>query len=93
MPPPPFLPGKKVPAEVSKRGVMIGNFEGALSSRRKRANSIIPKFFKKASPDSNFLYFFRKGGCRLFFINSRKGKMIQTKVGRRFPQPAQENVT
>jgi hypothetical protein len=30
-----------VPAEVSKRGVMIGIFEGALSSRRKRADIII----------------------------------------------------
>jgi len=32
---------EEVPAEVSKRGVMIGNFEGALSSRRKRAVIII----------------------------------------------------
>jgi len=32
---------EEVPAEVSKRGVMIGNFEGALSSRRKRAALII----------------------------------------------------
>jgi hypothetical protein len=32
---------EEVPAEVSKRGVMIGNFEGALSSRRKRAGIII----------------------------------------------------
>jgi hypothetical protein len=43
----------EVPAEVSKRGVMIGNFEGALSSRRKRAAIIIqnawPKIKKKLS--------------------------------------------
>jgi hypothetical protein len=40
--------GEKVPAEVSKRGVMIGNFEGALSSRRKRAVIIIEERRKKS---------------------------------------------
>jgi hypothetical protein len=37
-----------VPAEVSKRGVMIGFFEGALSSRRKRAATIIENGGKKS---------------------------------------------
>jgi hypothetical protein len=65
--------GEKVPAEVSKRGVMIGNFEGALSSRRKRADFIIPQFLKKASPVYIFLYFFPQG-CRLFLLTAEKGK-------------------
>jgi hypothetical protein len=37
----------EVPAEVSKRGVMIGNFEGALSSRPKRTGIIIPENINK----------------------------------------------
>jgi hypothetical protein len=46
------LKRKKVPAEVSKRGVMIGNYEGALSSRRKRAEIIIRGRFQKSSERS-----------------------------------------
>jgi hypothetical protein len=37
-----------VPAEVSKRGVMIGIIEGALSSRRKRADIIIAESGRKS---------------------------------------------
>jgi hypothetical protein len=40
--------GGLVPAEVSKRGVMIRNFEGALSSRPKRADIIIAWRGKKS---------------------------------------------
>jgi hypothetical protein len=48
---------------------MIGNFEGALSSRRKRAAPIIEARGKKSRKKM-------KGArkkCRLFFLNSRKG--------------------
>jgi hypothetical protein len=38
-----------VPAEVSKRGVMMFNFEGALSSRPKRTKAIITKKKQKSS--------------------------------------------
>lgn len=57
---------EEVPAEVSKRGVMIV-IEGALSSRRKRAEAIIAGRRAKAKD-----FFSPQGGgkCRLFF-NSR----------------------
>jgi hypothetical protein len=56
-----------VPAEVSKRGVMIRNFEGALSSRRKRADIIISRRVEKSRKNRGKI---KNAGC---FINSRKG--------------------
>jgi hypothetical protein len=54
-------PREEVPAEVSKRGVMIGNFEGALSSRRKRASFIIGGRLENAREKITF--FGRLGGA------------------------------
>jgi hypothetical protein len=53
-----------VPAEVSKRGVMIGIFEGALSSRPKRADTIIPKAKSNASEKYKKLHIFFHGRVR-----------------------------
>jgi hypothetical protein len=57
-----------VPAEVSKRGVMIGIFEGALSSRRKRASIIIEARGKKSRKK-----FETRKKMPAVFLNSRKG--------------------
>jgi hypothetical protein len=57
-----------VPAEVSKRGVMIGNFEGALSSRRKRTKIIIDERGNKSREKLRIGK--ENAGC---FLNSRKG--------------------
>jgi hypothetical protein len=65
-----------VPAEVSKRGVMIGFFEGALSSRRKRAATIIEERRNKSRKK------FEKGGAAIgeeagcFLIQQKRGKMM-----------------
>jgi hypothetical protein len=39
------------------------------------------------------LYFFPSEGAGCFLLTAEKGKMIQTKVDRRFLQPAKENVS
>jgi hypothetical protein len=59
--------GVLVPAEVSKRGVMIRNFEGALSSRRKRAAIIIARRIKKSRQKRKKI---KNAGC---LLNSRRG--------------------
>jgi hypothetical protein len=57
------LGGGEVPAEVSKRGVMIDFNEGALSSRPKRAAIIIPKPKNNASKKHKNKHIFSGGGC------------------------------
>jgi hypothetical protein len=59
-----------VPAEVSKRGVMIRNFEGALSSRRKRADIIIARPVEKSRKKNCG----SKKKCRLFLLTAEKGE-------------------